>query len=122
MGSAGRFTLAVLLLCLVLASCEDTRSPVDQAANWWPPSQRAAARCVIGRESGGNPNVVGSEGERGVLQIHPVHRRAFERLTGKSYYGNVENPVLSGQFAYQVLYAERGWQPWRNTAGPCGLL
>lgn len=116
-----RRVVAVLLLCLApLVACRDTRTPAQQAADWWPPSQRAGALCVIERESHGNPNVIGSAGERSVLQIHPIHASAYRRLTGKNL-ADV-NSVLAGQFAYQVLFAERGWQPWRNTAGPCGLL
>ena len=117
-----RRVVAVLLLCLTLTAggCEDHRTPVEQAAGWWPKDQRAGALCVIERETHGNPNVIGAAGERSVLQIHPIHARAYRRHTGKNL-ADV-NSVLAGQFAYQVLYAERGWQPWRNTAGPCGLL
>ncbi len=119
MGSAARTSVAVLLLCLALSSCEDRRSPVDQAANWWPPSQRANARCIIWEESRNDPNATGSAGEAGLLQLHPIHAREFERLTGKPYHPNAWNPVLNGQASF-ALWKRTGWRSW-STARRCGL-
>ena len=119
MGSAARTSVAVLLLCLALASCEDRRSPVDQAANWWPPSQRANARCIIWEESRNDPTATGNAGEAGLTQLHPVHAREFERLTGRSFWPNAWNPVLNGQASF-ALWKRTGWRSW-STARRCGL-
>lgn len=116
-----RRVVAVLLLCLTLTAggCEDRRSPVDQAANWWPPSQRANARCIIWEESRNDPTATGSAGEAGLLQLHPIHAAMFARVTGKPFHPNAWNPVLNGQASF-VLWKEGGWGQW-STAGKCGL-
>ncbi len=120
MGSAARTSVAVLLLCLTLASCEDRRSPVDQAANWWPPSQRANARCIIFHESTNRPDAVSPGGANlGLLQINRVHAAAFKRLTGKPIDPGAFDPRLAGQFGF-VLWSEQGWRPWA-TRHVCGL-
>lgn len=113
-----RLSLVALLL---LTSCQDHRTPTQQAAEWWPPSERQNISCVIRGESGGNESVVGLEGEVGVLQIHPTHRPAFREMTGKSLAESAYDSPLIGQFGYS-LWLERGYRPWWNTARKCGLL
>lgn len=111
-------------LCLALAlaatACQDTRTPTEQAASWWPPSERPAARCVIAHESHGDPRVVGSAGELSVLQIHPVHAADYTRLTGKPF-STVVDSRLAGQYGYHLwLVSGRSWRPW-STRHVCGL-
>ena len=99
-----------LTLLLTTTACEDRRTPTEQAVEWFPASERARARCIVHYESTGNPTATGSAGERGLFQIHPVHRSAFTRLTGKPW-SEAYNPVLNGQFAHR-LWREQGWSPW----------
>ena len=54
----------------------------------------------------------GNLGERGVLQIHPVHREMIERL-GYSWddmYRAGPNAVVAAE-----LYSSEGWRPWRGS-------
>lgn len=112
--------LAAVLALAALVGCVDTRTPTEQAAQWWPASQQAAARCVIWHESRGIPSVVGSAGELGVMQIHPVHAAEFTRLTGKPFRAVVDSR-LAGQYGYHLWVASgRSWRPW-STRHVCGL-
>ena len=113
-----RLALAVLAVMLAFAgsACEDRRTPVQQAVEWFPASQRSTARCIVFLESGDNPRAVGRAGEAGLFQIHPVHRRDFERLTGRPW-SAAWDPVLNGQMALAV-WRESGWRAW-STARRC---
>lgn len=108
--------LAAALALGLMSGCEDRRSPVEQAVEWFPPSERARARCIVWYESRNNPAAVGGAGEASLFQIHPVHAGSFRRLTGKPW-GEAWNPILNGQYAHR-LWREQGWRPW-TTAGRC---
>lgn len=109
-----RRTLPLILAALLLlatTSCEDRRDATTKAADWWPRSEQAMARCVIRHESSGNPYAVSPSNDHGILQVNAVHRRAFEALTGKPFFPNIYNPVLAGQYGRQ-LWDQQGWRPW----------
>lgn len=116
--------LAAAAACLLLAStgaaCEDPRDPVSQAVEWFPQSQQATARCIVWLESSNRASTVGSAGELGYFQIHPVHRREYERLTGKPW-STVAEPVMNG-LAARMVYDDAGgsWSPW-STHRRCGV-
>lgn len=79
------------------------------------PEDAARAVAIAHCESGGfDPAVVygprtGSAGERGVLQIHPVHRDRIRRM-GLTWDAMFE-PAANLRVA-RALYDESGWQPW----------
>lgn len=108
--------LAALLALSGLVGCEDRRSPVEQAVEWFPPGERERARCIVWYESRNNPAATGSAGEASLFQIHPVHAGSFRRLTGKPW-SEAWNPILNGQYA-ERLWREQGWRPW-TTARRC---
>lgn len=111
--------LAVLFL---LPSCEfvETRTPTEQAARFWPKHQWDDASCIIHYESTGNPTARNGS-HYGILQISVRYwKEKFERFTGKPFFPGVFDPRLSAMFAYHVIYAEGGWQPW-EARHRCGL-
>lgn len=66
----------------------------------------------IGRircESTMNPRAVGSAGERGLTQIHPIHRQRIERL-GFTW-DDMFDPVANLTVAFDI-YREQGARPW----------
>jgi hypothetical protein len=69
----------------------------------------AKALSVAWCESSYNPHTVGSAGERGLMQIHPVH------IGNLSNYGlswdDMFDPVANLTYAY-ALYSSQGWRPW----------
>jgi hypothetical protein len=67
------------------------------------------ALSVAWCESNYNPNVVGAAGERGLMQIHPVHINNLPAygLTWDSMF----DPYSNLQYAY-ALYSSQGWSPW----------
>jgi len=112
---------ACLLLASTGAACEDRRDPVTQAVEWFPLSQQATARCIVWLESSNRADTIGSAGERGYFQIHPVHRRDYEAYTGKPW-STVAEPVMNGMYAVH-LWDEVGhcWSPTWSTARRCGV-
>lgn len=112
--------LVLTLSLLVAVGCEDRRSPTDQAVGWFPPSQRAAARCIVLHESTNNPRAVSpGGGNLGLFQINRVHAAAFQRLTHKSFNPGAFDPRLNGQFA-RFLWNSTGWAAW-STHRRCGV-
>lgn len=63
------------------------------------------ARC----ESTMRPDAVGRAGERGLMQVHPVHRARIERL-GYTW-DQMLQPGPNLAVAHD-LYREQGWRPW----------
>jgi len=60
-------------------------------------------------ESGLNPLAVGSHGERGIFQIHPVHISSLQKV------GFTWNDMFDYQKNIQyakLLYGWQGWSPW----------
>ena len=80
----------------------------------FPPGLVAAALCVAWAESRDQPRTVGSLGERGVFQLHPVHRAWI----GEARWRRMFDPVTNAAVAL-VLVRHAGWSPW-STAGRCG--
>lgn len=67
------------------------------------------ALSVVYCESRFNPSTVGSAGERGLFQIHPVHIPYLQErgLTWDAMF----DPQANIAYAYD-LYARAGWGPW----------
>ena len=73
------------------------------------PEQVGEAIRVAECESSLRWDAVGAAGERGILQIHPVHRGRVEAL-GFSWDEMLmpwQNAVVAAD-----LWAEQGWRPW----------
>ena len=72
-------------------------------------SQGQTALAIANCESHLNPLAVGSHGERGVMQIHPVHQYSMTKI------GFTWNQMFDWKknidYAY-VLYKYNGWFPW----------
>jgi hypothetical protein len=70
-------------------------------------ARSADAIAVVRCETGGtfDPHAIGSQGERGIFQIHPVHfawaqpRRLFD-------------PVWNARVAYRLSSGGRDWHAW----------
>lgn len=56
-------------------------------------------------ESGGNPNATGSAGERGLMQIHPIH-------SDSTY-----DPYLNLMAAFRISGGGYQWGPWSCKPG-----
>lgn len=75
----------------------------------WPPEVVPEAMQVAACESAFRRITLGSYGEFGIFQIHPVHLSRFE-----ARYGARTNPFDPEQNATIALeiWREYGWQPW----------
>ncbi len=78
---------------------------------WFPESEWATAECIVERESGWNPWAIGRAGERGLMQIHPIHFWAYDadRLFEIDYNIAVAHDMWTGS----------GWRPWLAQEGRC---
>jgi LysM repeat protein len=74
-----------------------------------PPNPRSPIGCPNG-ESAGNTRSVGLYGERGLFQIHVVHRWRFERR-GWSW-SDAFVAEKNVEIAYEIYAEARGWWPW----------
>jgi hypothetical protein len=71
--------------------------------------QCGKALSVAWCESRYNPTTVGSAGERGLMQIHPVHI-SYLANHGLSW-DDMFDPMANLTYAY-ALYSSQGWRPW----------
>lgn len=71
------------------------------------PAAIRVARC----ETGGtfNPNALGRAGERGIFQLHPVHRGWIDRLYG---WHRMFEPLWNARAAYRLSRGGTNWRPW----------
>ena len=51
-------------------------------------------------------NRIGAAGERGMLQIHPCHKKSM-KAAGLDFYSEADRLTYAC-----MLYAEQGWKPW----------
>jgi len=103
-----RRTVALAALTLTLGAC----TPGQSVLFWFGDSDQlwGQARQVVHCESTWNPDVTGQAGERGLWQIHPVHRHTFEQVTGQPW-SQAYDPFWNSRFA-RWLYDTQGWRPW----------
>lgn len=73
----------------------------------WDDRQIVDALRVAGCESGWQPRAMGSAGEQGLFQIHPVHFWRFRERGGSS----PMDPVANAAVALEI-WTEEGWAPW----------
>lgn len=85
-----------------------TRREMDCALRRIIPSQYVARwRCIINHESRWTRTALGSHGERGLTQIHPVHRWAFAR--------DLYDPVWNLLVARRLSNGGRSTAPWTTS-------
>ncbi len=111
----------MLLLCLTLTAsgCQE-RSDTERGIWRFPDSEKDNARCVAHYESTGNERAVSAGGGNwGLFQINAIHRRDFERVTGRSWDPWVLDAGINGSYA-AVLWEREGWRPW-SVRKRCGL-
>ena len=78
-----------------------------RAVKYFPPDQQVTALKIFYCESQWNTYAIGSAGERGIPQIHPIHFDYY-KVTGDQL---TYNPELAGIVAY-FIYIEQGWSAW----------
>ncbi len=66
----------------------------------------ATALRVAACESGMNPGAVGSAGERGIFQVHPVHRSWLGARWDRLF-----DPAVNVAVAFE-MWSAQGWGPW----------
>lgn len=91
------------------------------AAGWsaqaWP-----RVRCIIRRESNGNPNAYnrgdGHGGSRGLMQINGVHTKWLIRKGIINDVGDLFDPYLNLRAA-RAVWRMQGWHAWYSKRHPC---
>lgn len=81
----------------------------DLISRYWPGNDAKAIR-VASCETGGtfNPRATGKAAERGIFQLHPVHRSWIEPRWG----WDAMYTVRANVEAAWSLYSREGWGPW----------
>lgn len=100
----------ILWLAILVATPQPTEAlfiyDLTQPAISMPREMAEGAFNVITCESKWNTSAVGAEGEMGLIQVHPIHRRSMVR-EGLDY--RSERDRLN--FAVS-LWRVSGWNPW----------
>ena len=89
-----------------------TRAEIVCAIRRTFPADPVTATCIAWRESRLDPRAVGRAGERGIFQIHPVHRSWLGARWQRLF-----DPVENARAARE-LQRRAGWSPW-TTASLC---
>lgn len=74
------------------------------------------AVCIAEHETRLDRNVTGAQGERGIMQIHPVNWAVFHTNSEL-----LVSPRESMRVAAELRRATGDWSPWRHAAALCGL-
>lgn len=76
----------------------------------WPAYLWPVVECLIARESRGNPYAVGSAGERGLMQVHPITWGYLARygITPDALF----DPATNIRAAYLLYIEAGGLRPW----------
>lgn len=78
----------------------------------WPEHRHAEVRAVVECESGWDASEVGSQGERGLMQIHPAY---WPDLAEDYDLFDPEQNLRAGRIAFvrwQETFNESGWNAW----------
>ena len=76
---------------------------------WTTTGEDHAVNRVIPCESRWRRQAVGRAGERGTLQLHPVHRKRWESM---GYSADDMHHVVPNTRVAESIYRESGWGPW----------
>jgi len=79
------------------------------------PRDANTALCIARAESRLNARAVGAAGERGIFQIHPVHRAWL----GPRRWRLMFDAAANARAARELVGRAGGWGPW-TTHGRCG--
>jgi hypothetical protein len=105
-------------------------APHDNVDRWnyhalragWHPDELPWLRCVINRESGGNPAAYNRHdpngGSRGLVGINGAHNSWLRKAGIIKFPGDLYRPYINLRAA-RVLYKIAGKDPWRSTTNPC---
>jgi len=89
-----------------------TRAEVVCAIRRVFPADPSTALCIAWRESRLDPHATGRLGERGLFQLHPVHRAWL----GARRWARMYEPVANARAA-RDLVRRAGWSPWSTAPG-----
>lgn len=79
-------------------------------ASLWPEWSYSILTSIIACESGGIPTQTGKAGERGLMQVHPVH--AYKTVVQAGYtWEQMYQPVPNLNVAY-LIWQLQGWGAW----------
>lgn len=105
-----RAVLAAAVLLLLLAACTPREEFLATTRLLGAsPQEQACWDRIITRESGGDPTATGSAGERGLVQIHPIHRSWLGGWWDRMY-----EPAANAFAAVSLKAQAGGWSPWRG--------
>lgn len=104
-----RLWLAAIVVLVALALVGEARATPRSDVCAVFGSRCAKAWAVAYCESRGNPRAVGSAGERGLFQIHPVH-------FGWAHPWLLFVPRYNARAAFRLSRGGTNWKPW----GRCG--
>lgn len=81
-------------------------------ARSFPVSARRDALCIAWHESRLRRTAIGSAGERGLFQLHPIHRHWI----GSARWSRMFDPVVNAAMA-RALWKSSGysWRPWTTS-------
>ena len=107
--------LSVILLATSITQVEADLTLTNDAwdsVKYFPNELQPAALRIFYCESRWDNYAVGSAGERGIPQIHPIHWQRYG-VSGE----RLEAPVLAGIIAYQIYLETKqvtrnGWSAW----------
>lgn len=69
--------------------------------------QAGAALAVAWCESKLNPVAIGSTGERGLFQVHPIHAYRWP-----DFWAAWSDPQRNAEYAYELSAGGSNWSPW----------
>lgn len=95
-----------------------TRWRDEAIAAGWHPKQWPKLRCIIARESRGNPYAYNGGdphgGSRGLMQINGVHTRWLIERGVIRWRGDLFNAQRNLRAGYKV-YRAQGWKAWSSS-------
>lgn len=114
--------LAVLIpAAATLTGC----SPTTTAVGYFPTAAQPKARCIILRESGGNPDAISATGDYGLFQINrAAHQTNFQNRYHVPFYPNILSVSYNARYArYLYDYYKRAgmnpFTPWNGGRYSC---
>lgn len=118
-----RIISVALIVALVIlgTAC----SPTDVGVGQFPRSAQPVARCIVKRESGGDPRAISPTHDYGLFQINrKAHKRNFEARYGVAFEKGALDPRLNGKYArylydYYRSHGGTGWEPWAGGRYRC---
>ena len=115
-------SIALIAVLLIIGTgC----TPTEVGVSYFPASARPVARCIVKRESGGDPRAISPTHDYGLFQINrKAHKRNFESRYGVAFETGALDPRLNGKYArylydYYRSHGGSGWEPWAGGRYRC---